>query len=308
MKVLLLVDKYNWAYDSIAQNLIRCNPYDWDLNILAIKKDRKKIKKKHTKYDFFFVLGWQNYDTVSYLPKNKTLVGIHSFHAWDNRESLPGKEAKPPAWLISKLGTFLGVNAVSDKLAEAFKDTGVICTRNGVNTEIFKPLNIKPDVFKVGYSGTIKHDWRKRITEIIIPAAERARVPYELAMRKHQSYVPMNEMPVFYQKLSCYLCASKSEGFSLSVLEAAACGIPIISTKVSGCVRLIEHGVNGFLVNEKNKFSMIDEFANYIENLRDDNSLREKISHNMRKTVEKEYSWEERSKDWFNFMKEKFNA
>ena len=38
-------------------------------------------------------------------------------------------------------------------------------------------------------------------------------------------------MPKFYNKLDIY-CASSSEGFSLSVLEASATGIPVISTKV----------------------------------------------------------------------------
>jgi len=308
MKVLLIVDKYNWAYDSIAQNLLDCNPFDWDIKIMAVKKDKKKIQKKYKKYDFFFVMGWQNYDAISFLPKNKTLVGVHSFHSWDGKKSFPGKEGKPTSGLIDKLNTFLGVNTVSNKLADAFKDAGAVCTRNGVNTEVFKPLEIKPEVFKAGYSGTIKHDWRKRITSIIIPAAEKARVPYHLAMRKHGSYVPMAEMPEFYQKLGCYLCASKSEGFSLSVLEAASCGIPVISTKVSGCVTLIDHGVNGFLVEERNEISMIEEFSCHIDNLRHDKKLRAKISHNIRKTIEDEYSWEERSKDWFTFMEKKFNA
>jgi len=306
MKVLLLVDKYNWAYDAIAQNLLDCNPFDWDMKIMAVKKDKKKIQKKYTKYDFFFVLGWQNYDAISFLPKNKTLVGVHSFHSWDGKKSLPGKEAKPTFGLIDKLNTFLGVNTVSGKLAEAFKDAGAVCTRNGVNTEIFKPLEKKSVDFKVGYSGTIKHDWRKRINDIIIPAANLSCTPYELAMRKHGSYVPMAEMPAFYQKLGCYICASKSEGFSLSVLEAASCGIPVISTKVSGCVELIKDGENGFLIDEGP--NIVGDFAQRISDLKEKPKLRAKISRNIRKTIEDEYSWEERSKDWFLFMKDSFNA
>ena len=91
MKILLLVDKYNWAYDSIAQNLLDCNPFDWDINIMAVKKDKKKMKKKYTKYDFFFVLGWQNYDAISF-----SIVQLFNviFHYHQHSSKLPNDTSR----------------------------------------------------------------------------------------------------------------------------------------------------------------------------------------------------------------------
>jgi len=302
MRVLLIVDRYHWAYHSIAKNLVKYNDTGWRLDIEKAKKNKKRIEKIAHKYDYFFVIGWQNFASIDFLPKKKTLVGIHSSHAWDDHKTTPDHDVQPPNKLIKYLNKFLGVNAVSQRLTNLFGKAGVEKIRytpNGADIELFKPVGYKPDKFYVGYSGTKKHDWRKGTTEFIIPAAKKSGVKCKLAMLKDKTHIPLEDMPDFYRQLSCYVCASSSEGFSLSVLEAASCGIPIVSTRVGGCTNLIEHGVNGFLCNRN-----IDEIAYYITRLNDDEFLWNRISYSIRRTVVDEYSWKNRSKDWFCFMKE----
>jgi glycosyltransferase involved in cell wall biosynthesis len=48
-----------------------------------------------------------------------------------------------------------------------------------------------------------------------------------------------------------FVMGSLREGWSVAMLEALACGLPIVTTNVSGAEELIVAGKNGFIVNER---------------------------------------------------------
>ena len=45
-----------------------------------------------------------------------------------------------------------------------------------------------------------------------------------------------------------FLLPSQLESFGLAALEAMACEVPVIATNVGGVPKVVEHGVDGFLV------------------------------------------------------------
>jgi L-malate glycosyltransferase len=54
-----------------------------------------------------------------------------------------------------------------------------------------------------------------------------------------------------YEKLSLadlFLMPSQLESFGLAALEAMACEVPVIATNVGGVPEVVEHGVDGYLV------------------------------------------------------------
>jgi glycosyltransferase involved in cell wall biosynthesis len=49
--------------------------------------------------------------------------------------------------------------------------------------------------------------------------------------------------------LDVYVITSKEEGFSLSILQALACGVPVVATRCGGPEEILKHGESGLLVD-----------------------------------------------------------
>lgn len=60
------------------------------------------------------------------------------------------------------------------------------------------------------------------------------------------------EVRIWLQKASLAVLTSSSEGMPVSLMEAAACGVPAVATRVGGVPELIDDGVTGILVDPGN--------------------------------------------------------
>jgi len=75
------------------------------------------------------------------------------------------------------------------------------------------------------------------------------------------------------------------EGLPVSILEAMACGKPVVATKHRGCEDTVVDGATGFLVGIRNP----DDLAGKIGTLLDDTSLRDEMGQAGRKRVEEHF-------------------
>jgi glycosyltransferase involved in cell wall biosynthesis len=70
-----------------------------------------------------------------------------------------------------------------------------------------------------------------------------------LGIAERVTFEPHRSDPFgYYRSLDLYLNTSVHEGLPLSVVEAMACGKPIVSAAVGGIPEIVEHGKDGFLV------------------------------------------------------------
>jgi L-malate glycosyltransferase len=82
-----------------------------------------------------------------------------------------------------------------------------------------------------------------------------------------------------------FLLPSSQESFGLAALEAMACRVPVIASRVGGLPEIIEHGVNGFLHDPEDLDGMA---ASGVALLTDDN-LHARVAARGRRTVEQNF-------------------
>lgn len=91
----------------------------------------------------------------------------------------------------------------------------------------------------------------------------------------------------FMQKVDILVRPSLTDGMPLTVLEAMACGVPCVASKVGGTPEILTDGGTGFLVEPKN----IEQLSSRISALLSDPRLRTAMGRRAREFAERYYSW-----------------
>jgi glycosyltransferase involved in cell wall biosynthesis len=94
-----------------------------------------------------------------------------------------------------------------------------------------------------------------------------------------------DDMPNLLQQVDIAVLPSYHEGVPRFLLEAAACGLPLVATDIEGCRVVVRDGVNGFLVPVKDPYALADA----IETLIKKPELRRQMGIAGRKIVEAEF-------------------
>lgn len=95
-----------------------------------------------------------------------------------------------------------------------------------------------------------------------------------------------SDMPAVLGNAAVVVLPSYREGLPVSLLEAGACGKPIIATDVPGCREVVRHRVNGLLIPPRNAIALADAIVLLLENP----ELRRELGRRGREIVVKEFS------------------
>jgi glycosyltransferase involved in cell wall biosynthesis len=137
---------------------------------------------------------------------------------------------------------------------------------NFVQTDIFRPSNGNKRGGLVGFVGSLKPT--KNLPALVeatsaIPGARLrligdGRQKAELAQLAERlsvevEFVPYQtheELPRYLNECEVFAFPSLYEGHPKALLEAMACGLPVVTTPVYGIRNLITHGVNGYMCRD----------------------------------------------------------
>lgn len=98
--------------------------------------------------------------------------------------------------------------------------------------------------------------------------------------------VDNQDMPTLYQNSDIMLNASLVDNMPIAILEALACGVPVVSTDAGGIPYLVEHGKTALLVPKKDPSAM----AEAVLSLLNDESRMKQIRNNGLESIQ-QYTW-----------------
>jgi len=127
----------------------------------------------------------------------------------------------------------------------------------------------RPRLIWTGNSGS--EEYLKSLTDL----ASSLGVELELRLNISDS-----ELVTLLNQAALLLCTSKLEPFGFGVLEANACGLPVVAVKEGGFRETVQHGLNGFLVDSDAR-----SIANAANQILEDPTLAKKMGQAARSLV-----------------------
>lgn len=188
----------------------------------------------------------------------------------------------------------------------------------GVDTEFFKPIQVQKDletfqILAVGYLIERKgfEYLIKAMKEVLIkhnnvklnivgsgPLEGRLKnLIIKLKLENHiqiLNNVPDEKLLELYNSSDLFVLPSivdsqgNTEGLGVVLLEAMACGLPVIGSDIGGIPDIIHDGETGILVSEKNSMDISKAIMKLIEN----EDLRDTIAFKGYKLSNEHFSWE----------------
>jgi len=122
--------------------------------------------------------------------------------------------------------------------------------------------------------------------------AELQSLAEELGVRDRVDFagpVPHERVPDELRKLDVYVALSRaeSESFGVAVIEASACGLPVVVSRVGGLPEVVEEGATGIVVPKENARAAAEAISKLLGDARE----RRRMGEAGRGRVLREYEW-----------------
>ena len=171
---------------------------------------------------------------------------------------------------------------------------------NYVETDIFKPMDIAKRKGSICFVGRLTQ--QKNLfallealqglpyTLSIIGSGEQREQLKQFANEngikvKFLGNIPNHELPKILNEHELFVLPSLWEGMPKTLLEAMACGLPVMGTNIDGIREVIKHGENGILCDTNSK-----SIREAIISVMEEKELKERLRESARRTVVQSYS------------------
>ncbi len=311
---------YNLADNLIKKNLEECSLFiAWSqISLQSIREIKKHGTKVMLEHQMSHVLKWSEIVNEEYFNWRKITKGSYSF--------FPKKLVEK---MVQEYEESDFINVLSSYAKVSFTEQGVtpekiIVTPYGVDTVKFRSkrmLGNSDGKIRILYVGrlellkgvqylleafiTLKHKQVElHLVGPILPEILPLIKKYQDERIKLFGSVSHEDLPDYYQKADLFVFPSINDAFGLVVLEAMACGLPVITTENSCAYDVVVDGKNGFVIPIRDPKAIKEKLEMLIEC----KETRSKIGIEARKTVEENFSIEHYEERYFRACEKALRA
>jgi len=292
--ILLVADKRGWIFDRHCQEIQkRITEHKIDIAYL----DDRNIETLYNKYDLIYLLDPFQ---LNFPDHKKVIMGLRADWLFLN---YPGGARQYYKSCIKKRCRLLHV--VNQRQYQIFKPLvgkkPLMMARHGVDERTFNNDGYSHSTrndFTVGWVGKEDSNGKKGL-DLIKVACDQLGVACLTAQYDDRGHLNKDQMPHFYSQINVLCGMSSCEGCWNPLLEAGAMGIPVVSTRVGTAEEIIQHGVNGLLVDRN-----VDALVEALRTLRNNPEQCRVMGKRLRETILTSWTWDQRIQDYremFNY-------
>lgn len=231
-----------------------------------------------------------SYGVVGYLSKFKP----HIISVWgsdvyyDLKHNTKLKKSMHKA--LANADLILSTSAAMVGQIESYKATTKILPF-GIDTELFKPLesnNINNITYTIGTVKSLKHIYGIDILidvfrlvknelnncRLVLVGSGEELENYQQKVQQLEledsvqfvAFKPNTEIPEIITTFDIFANLSRNESFGVSVIEASACGIPVIASNIEGLKEVVLPNETGCLVDLSDTQAIAEQFISLLKN------------------------------------------
>ena len=202
-------------------------------------------------------------------------------------------------------------NQTRNMYVKTFDERNISVIPFGVDTEVFKPAPLaeQREECEILYAGSLyplkgvhdliravanvrKHGLKANLTVVGEGQQKEALTALTrvLGIEEHvkfEGFVPYSNMPTYYKRSDIFCFPTLGEPFGKAIIEAMACGKPVIATNSGGPAEIIQDRVDGILVPPSNPEAIAQQITRLIE----DKNERRRLGERARETAVNRFSW-----------------
>lgn len=293
-RVLFMLSPNVWEPGSICKHIGDFLHSHYQVDMYGARDElRAKTSKK---YDIVFTVDWR-------LPKRfrdntRLAAGVFDYISWNDGTM----HNVVPNQVQDRLELFDALAVPCRDLKEIFFQyhPNTFYTPVTVDTELFRPLQYKRRVsndFTVGWAGKSENHTVEGYLEHIKPVCNQIPGVTLFTAPGGEDVNGPTQMLAFYNAIDVLVVFHETMGDMKTILEAMACGTPVITTRVSDVDEVIENNVNGIII-PRNEEALIES----IQRLKDRPQQRMRMGQMARATVVQRWDWRDKIFHWKEFF------